>query len=663
MNGEIGQFALTLALCMALIQGVIPLVGTAVKKDAWLAVAAPAARAQALFLFVAYVCLSFAFVNHDFSLAYVAQNSNTQLPLFYLLSAVWGGHEGSILLWAVVLAGWTVAVTWLSGTLPTQIRAHVIAVMGLVSVGLLAFMLGTSSPFERLIPAAVEGKDLNPLLQDPGMIIHPPLLYMGYVGLAVPYAFAVAALIDGRVDAAWTRWTRPWTITAWLFLTLGIAIGSWWAYSELGWGGWWFWDPVENASFMPWLLATALIHSLAVTELRGAFRAWTVLLAIFGFSLSLLGTFLVRSGVLVSVHAFASDPERGTFILVFLVLVTGGALMLFAMRGARLSASTESAIFSRETLLLINNVLLVVASASVLVGTLYPLVLDALALGKISVGPPYFNRVFVPLMILLAITLGVGPAVRWKTDRIARLAPRLRAVAMASVVLAIVAVAVAAPLWSWSAAGALSLGLWILFTTALGIRDRLGSNGAGVRWRRLRPAFLGMSLAHIGFAIALIGITATSTWSVGKDLRMSPGVTYEVHGRQFLFVGVERHEGPNYTAARGEFHLLRGSDDPIVLFPEKRIYGSSGQAMTEAAVHIGAMQDIYLALGDAREQGAWAVRVQFKPLVRWIWLGPIIMALGGLLVVLDRRYRLRVHLDTAAHSTVSPANAVASRSA
>ena len=642
MLGELGQFALVMALCTAVIQSVVPLAGAALKVESWCAVAPASAQAQALFLAIAYACLTLAFIHHDFSLSYVAQNSNTALPTFYLISAVWGGHEGSILLWAVVLSGWTLAVACFSRTLPAAFRARVIAVMGMVSIGLLLFMLGPSNPFERLVPAALEGRDLNPLLQDPGMIIHPPLLYMGYVGLAVPFAFAVAALMDGRVDAAWTRWTRPWTTTAWLFLTLGIAIGSWWAYSELGWGGWWFWDPVENASFMPWLLATALIHSLAATEVRGAFRAWTVLLAIFGFSLSLLGTFLVRSGVLVSVHAFATDPSRGLFILLFLMVVVGGALALFAWRGARLSAHSDSDFFSRDTLLLVNNVLLVVASASILVGTLYPILLDGLNLGKISVGPPYFDRVFVPLVLPLVFLAGLGPLVRWRRDDWRRPLRRLWPLAVTCAALAVTGIALLAPSWSWLVACAISLSLWLFASTALAVVDRVRSPGPRVGLRSLKPAFIGMCLAHCGVAVAVVGVTLTSAWSVDKDVRMEVGESYDLLGRTISLIEMRQTKGPNYTALRAEIRI-RNEDgtSATTLYPEKRFYHSQGQPMTESAIHITPLEDVYVAIGEGVGEDAYAVRVQSRPMVRWIWLGPIIMAIGGLVAISDRRYRRR----------------------
>ena len=665
MIPEIGQFALALALCMALLQGVLPLAaGSAPGGAGWRAVAAPSCRAQALFLLIAYACLSWSFIAHDFSVAYVAQNSNTRLPLFYRLSAVWGGHEGSILLWALVLAGWSTAVSFLSSSLPEVFRARVLAVMGLISAGFLLFILATSSPFDRLVPAVVEGNDLNPLLQDPGMIVHPPLLYMGYVGLAVPFAFAIAALLDGRVDAAWTRWTRPWTTVAWLFLTLGIALGSWWAYYELGWGGWWFWDPVENASFMPWLVATALIHSQAVTEQRGGFRAWTVLLAIFGFSLSLLGTFLVRSGVLISVHAFATDPARGVFILAFLTLVVGGALLLFAWRGARVSGGGVNDLFSRETLLLVNNVLLVVASASVLLGTLYPLLMDALGVGKISVGPPYFNAVFVPLMLPLALLLGLGPMVRWKSDDARRHLRRLWPLFAAAMAIALGWVAMApSPRW-WLTAAGLGSALWIAASTLLMVSDRLRhARGEGAAARRLRPAFLGMCVAHLGFAVTVIGITGVSAWNQETDMRMVAGGSYEYAGYTLRFGEVTQVQGPNYVAQRGHVAVLRDGEQVALLTPEKRTYLAQAQPMTDAAINWSLARDVFVALGDPVDQGGWAVRVQVKPLIRLIWLGPLIMAIGGLLAVSDRRYRVPLRAAGPAVARAGPAPGTAGAAA
>ena len=638
MIGELGHLALILAFLVASVQGVVPLLGTWRRAPSWMAVAVSAARAQFLLMGISYLCLTHAFIVSDFSFSYVAQNSNTALPLVYRISAVWGAHEGSMLLWATVLAGWGFAVAAFSTSLPAVFRARVLAVIALVSVGFQLFLLLTSNPFERLLPAPLEGRDLNPLLQDPGMAAHPPMLYMGYVGLVVPFAFAVAALIEGRIDLAWTRWTRPWTTTAWAFLTGGIMLGSWWAYSELGWGGWWFWDPVENASFMPWLVATALIHSLAVTEQRGAFRAWTLLLAISGFSLSLLGAFLVRSGVLVSVHAFATDPARGLFILAFLGLVIGSALVLYAWRAARLAGGGDFDVCSRETFLLANNVLLVATSATVLLGTLYPLLLDALDAGKISVGPPYFDAVFVPLMLPLAALLGFAPLSRWKRDEWRRLWLKVRMPVLV-VVLASLALAFGTPA-SWAMAAGTGFALWIAAGVALGLRDRLRHRqGASMR-RALGRGFAGMSLAHLGAGVFIAGVTWTTGAGVERDVRLAPGESVEVSGYAFRFDGVASHLGPNYRALRGTVQVLRDGEPYSVLHPEKRTYLAQAEPMTEAAVEPGFTRDLYVALGEpVGTQGAWTMRVQYKPLVRWIWLGPLMMAIGGLLAAGDRRYR------------------------
>ncbi len=644
MIGELGHFALILAFVVASIQGVVPLLGAWRRIPAWTAVAVSAARAQFLLIGISYLCLTHLFIVSDFSFTYVAQNSNTALPLFYKVSAVWGAHEGSMLLWAAILAGWGFVVATLSASLPDTFRARVLAVIALVSVGFHLFMLLTSNPFERLLPAPPEGRDLNPLLQDPGMAAHPPLLYMGYVGLVVPFAFAVAALLEGRIDLAWTRWTRPWTTVAWAFLTSGIMLGSWWAYSELGWGGWWFWDPVENASFMPWLVATALIHSLAVTEQRGAFRAWTLLLAISGFSLSLLGTFLVRSGVLVSVHAFATDPARGVFILAFLGLVIGSALGLYAWRAARLAGGGSFEPCSRETFLLANNVLLVATSGTVLLGTLYPLLIDALGQGKISVGPPYFNAVFVPLMLPLAALLGFAPLARWKGDEWRRLLRKLR-LPFAVVAIASVALALGTPA-SWAMAAGTGFALWIVAGVVLGLRDRLRHrHGGGSVRRALGRGFTGMTLAHLGAAVFIAGVTWTTGAGVERDVRLAPGESATLAGYSFRFEGMSGHLGPNYRALRGALHVSRGGergDEPVaVLHPEKRTYISQAQPMTEAAVHAGFTRDLYVALGEpvGDADGAWTMQLQYKPLVRWIWLGPLMMAIGGLLAASDRRYR------------------------
>ena len=552
MIPELGHFALILALLTALVLAVAPFAGAGRGDPRWMAVAPSAAAGLFVFHLLAFACLAWGFAANDFSVLYVATNSNALLPLHYRIAAVWGAHEGSLLLWSLILSGWTLAVAARSRSLPPEVSARVLAVLGFIAAGFLCFMLFTSNPFARLLPAAIEGRDLNPLLQDIGLIVHPPVLYMGYVGLAVPFAFAVAALAEGRVDAAWTRWTRPWTTVAWTFLTLGIAGGSWWAYYELGWGGWWFWDPVENASFIPWLVATALIHSLAVAEKRDTFKAWTVLLAIFGFSLSLLGTFIVRSGVLVSVHAFASDPARGVFILAFLALVVGGALVLYAWRAARVAGVGRFAVCSRETMLLANNVLLTAAAAAVLLGTLYPLLMDSLGLGQISVGRPYFDRVFVPLMVPLAGVLAFGMLARWKRDRAGRLARLLAAVFAAAVAGGIVAA-----LLAHSAAAALGAGLalWIACSTLRAITARVRRPRDLLRLPR---GFLGMSLAHVGFAATLTGVCFVTVLEVEEVVRLAPGDSATVAGHEFRFRGVRDVAGPNYRAIRAEIEVTRG---------------------------------------------------------------------------------------------------------
>ena len=635
MIPELGHFALILALLTALVLAVAPFAG-AVRGDLrWMAVAPSAAAGLFVFHLLAFACLAWAFAANDFSVLYVATNSSALLPLHYRLAAVWGAHEGSLLLWSLILSGWTLAVAAKSRSLPPEVSARVLAVLGFIAAGFLCFMLFTSNPFARLLPAALAGRDLNPLLQDIGLIVHPPILYMGYVGLAVPFAFAVAALAEGRVDAAWTRWTRPWTTVAWTFLTLGIAGGSWWAYYELGWGGWWFWDPVENASFIPWLVATALIHSLAVAEKRDTFKAWTVLLAIFGFSLSLLGTFIVRSGVLVSVHAFASDPARGVFILAFLALVVGGALALYAWRAGRVAGAGRFAILSRETMLLANNVLLTAAAAAVLLGTLYPLLLDSLGLGQISVGRPYFDRVFVPLMVPLAGVLAFGMLARWKRDRAARLGRLLAAVFVAAA-----AGAVAAAFLAHSAAAALGAGLalWIACSTLRAVAERVRRPRDLLRLPR---GFLGMSLAHVGFAASLAGVCFVTVLEVEEVVRLAPGESATVSGHEFRFRGVRDVAGPNYRAVRGEIEVTREGRTVARLAPEKRTYFSQSQPMTEAGIDPGLTRDLYAALGEPLGDGAWSVRLHYKPFVRWIWLGAILMAFGGVLAATDRRYRRR----------------------
>ncbi len=642
MIPELGHFALIVALALALVQATLPLIGAARGIPSFVAVARPAAQGQFVFVAIAFGCLAWAFVNSDFSVLYVTEHSNSHLPLQYRFAAVWGGHEGSLLLWVQILTIWMVAVTVFSRKLPDEMVARILAVMAMVSIGFLLFMLMTSDPFERLLPAAAEGRDLNPLLQDPGMVGHPPTLYMGYVGFSVAFAFAIGALIEGRLDAAWARWTRPWTIAAWIFLTLGIAMGSAWAYYELGWGGWWFWDPVENASFMPWLVGTALLHSLAVTEKRGGFKAWTVLLAIVAFSLSLLGTFLVRSGVLTSVHAFATDPRRGIFILIFLALVVGGSLTLFAWRAPRVGLGGRFEAMSKESMLLMNNVLLTVAAAAVLLGTLYPLLLDALGLGKISVGPPYFDSVFLPLMAPALFLMGIGPIARWREASLPSLAQRLKWALGVSVVTALLLPALLGE-WTAMRSFGLLLAFWVFGSTATALVVKLRAQpGQGLisRLRAIPRAQLGMLLAHTGIGVFVIGVTMVKSYEVERDLKMDVTDTATVGGYVFRFDGVREARGPNYVAERGTVTVTRNGAAAFTLHPEKRNYGPQEATMTEASIHTGLTRDLYVSLGEPVGAQAWTVRIYYKPFVIWIWGGCVVMALGGLLAALDRRYRV-----------------------
>ncbi|MCZ6882006.1 MAG: heme lyase CcmF/NrfE family subunit [Gammaproteobacteria bacterium] len=639
MIPEIGQFALILALCIAVVQSVLPLSGAALGVQRWIALAKPAALGQFLFVAIAYACLTWAFIDHDFSVLYVAKNSNSQLPFLYLISGVWGSHEGSLLLWSLILAGWSAAVALFSSSVPLVMRARVLGVMGLVSIGFLLFILLTSNPFERLLPGIAEGSDLNPLLQDVGLAIHPPMLYLGYVGFSVAFAFSIAALLSGSVDSAWARWSRPWTNIAWLFLTLGIALGSWWAYYELGWGGWWFWDPVENASFMPWLVGTALMHSLAITEKRGTFKAWTALLAIFAFSLSLLGTFLVRSGVLTSVHAFASDPERGIFILGFLGIVIGGSLALYSWRAPMLKSAAKTQFLSREMALLSNNIFLTVAAAAILLGTLYPIAIDAMG-GKISIGPPYFNLVFLSLTAPLGLLIGVGMLIRWRSDTSQRLRSRLLPPAIIAVVVALL-LSFSLPEWLWLGFAGLAMSLWIASSVVLAIYERFSRRSFVSALRSTPAGFYGMIFGHLGIAVFITGITLTSLYNQEKDLRMAPGDVYTVAGYQFLFKGVKDYEVENYVATRGSFEVTSENGRfEVNMFPEKRIYPVQQSPMTEAAIDAGLARDLFIALGEPLDdKGAWAIRIYYKPFIRWIWMGAIIMALGGLFAASDRRYR------------------------
>ena len=643
MIAELGHFSLIIALLMALVQGVLPLAGAHTGRSAWTALARPAARGQFLFVLLAYACLTQVFIANDFSVLLAARHSNSSLPLIYRITAVWGNHEGSILLWSLILAGWTLAVSIFSRQLDDTMLARVLGVMGLVSCGFLLFTLFTSNPFERLLPAAPDGQDLNPLLQDPGMVIHPPMLYMGYVGFVVAFAFAIAALLAGRLDTAWARWSRPWTTVAWCFLTAGIALGSFWAYYELGWGGWWFWDPVENASFMPWLVGTALIHSLAVTEKRGGFKMWTALLAILAFSLSLLGTFIVRSGVLSSVHAFASDPARGVFILGFLSVVVGGSLALFAWRAPRVGLGGSFAPVSRESMLLANNVLLVVAAAAVLLGTLYPLVIDALGMGKLSVGPPYFSAVFVPLIAPALFLMGVGPLTRWREASAIDLARRLRWAAAVSLLSALIAPFFLGH-WTPMIGLGLLLGAWVASTALLNLFSRLREHpapGWAARLAAQPGSYYGMLLAHFGVSVFIVGVTVVSGFSSESDVRMEPGDVAQVGGYSFELKAVNPVTGPNYTALRATVAVSIDGQDLGRLEPERRLYQVSRMAMTEVAIDRGLRRDLYVALGEPVGPTAWSVRLHHKPLVNWIWGGCVLMALGGLLAVMDRRYRTR----------------------
>jgi cytochrome c-type biogenesis protein CcmF len=649
MIPEIGHFALILALFIAFVQAVFPIVGAARGDVRWMAMARPAALTQFLFVALAYGCLTYAFITNDFSVAYVAENSNSALPLIYRIAGVWGAHEGSLLLWLLILNVWMASVAIFSRSLTQAFVARVLGVMGLISIGFLLFMLTTSDPFTRLLPAALQGRDLNPLLQDPGLASHPPMLYMGYVGFSVAFSFAIAALLGGQLDSAWARWSRPWTTAAWVFLTIGITLGSWWAYNELGWGGWWFWDPVENASFMPWLVGTALMHSLAVTEKRGVFKNWTVLLALFAFSLSLLGTFLVRSGVLTSVHAFAVDPARGVFILIFLGVVVGGSLLLYAWRAPRVRSSGEFKLLSRETLLLGNNIVLVVAACSVLLGTLYPLFLEALNLGKISVGPPYFDTVFVPLMVVLIVLLGIGPTARWKHDDGASLMRRLRVSLFLSLGAGVVALAVLRGEASIMVVVSVLLAAWIVFTTLANLRHRYSREAGLVRsLRRLPRGFVGMTLAHLGVAVFTLGVAFSGAYSSDKDVALGPGDSYTLSGYQFRFNGMREMNGPNYVARQASVTVSRDGRKIADLRPQKRIYEARGMPMTEAAVDVGLFRDLYVALGESVGDGRWSLRLYYKPFVRWIWTGALIMALGGGVAASDRRYRLARQRQAAA---------------
>lgn len=642
MIPEIGNFCLILALALAIVQTVFPIIGAANGNYAWMALARPVARLQFLFVGISFLILTYSFLIHDFSVAYVAHNSNSMLPAMYRISAVWGAHEGSLLLWALILSGWTIAVTFYSQRLPIQFLARVVGVMGSVSIGFLLFMLLTSNPFDRLFPAPLDGDDLNPLLQDPGLIIHPPMLYMGYVGFSVAFGFAIAALLGGNLDSSWARWSRPWTILAWMFLTIGIALGSWWAYYELGWGGWWFWDPVENASFMPWLVGTALIHSFAATEKRDVFKNWTILLAISAFALSLLGTFLVRSGVITSVHAFATDPTRGIFILILLGIYVGGSLLLYAWRAPSTMKSGQFKLFSRETFLLFNSVFLIVAMLAILLGTLYPLFVESLGHGKLSVGAPYFNAVFIPLMLPVVFLIGIGAIVRWKQDEYQRVWKQLRFLMISSIVIGITLALVFFDNNLFRTCAGIVAALWVILTSLAAFNARLKNRQNKLAALQTIPrGFYGMTIAHIGFAVCIVGITITTQHSVDIHKRMQPGDSVEFAGHNFLLASIDLVPGPNYQASQATVKVTRNGKDVTTLRTQKRIYTVRNMPMTEAGIDSNFTRDLYVSLGEPLDDTAWSIRLYHKPFVFWLWLGSALMSLGGLLAATDRRYRVK----------------------
>ena len=650
MIPELGHVALALALCLAVAQAFFGLAGPIFNKPGWSAAAKPVSIGHFVFVCIAYAALTHAFIVHDFSVAYVANHSNSQLPLMYRISGVWGGHEGSMLLWILMLATWGALLGVFTRSIPLQTAAKVIGVMGVVSVAFMWFTLATSNPFDRLIPAALDGRDLNPLLQDPGLVIHPPMLYMGYVGFAVAFSFAIAAMIEGKLDSQWARWIRPWTAAAWAFLTIGIALGSWWAYYELGWGGWWFWDPVENASFMPWLIGTALLHSLAVTERRGLFKGWTLLLAVSAFSLSLLGTFLVRSGVLVSVHAFATDPDRGLFILAMLMFFIGGALALYAWRAPQLAQKGGFAPLSRETFLLANNMLFVVATLLILFGTLYPLFLDGLGLGKISVGPPYFNTVFIIPTLPLVLLMGLGMHATWKKTDWSQLKGKLWPFALGALLFALIVPLVVYGQFGLMKFVGIMLGVWVMAVAFIDPVKYL------LRKRSLRGysrTMISMCFAHFGIGLFVIGVTMVETYGIARDIGMKPGDTVVVEDYSFTLTGTSNVQGANYTAVRGEVIVEKDGEQVTVLYPEKRTYLVQQNPMTEAAIHARISRDLFVAMGEPLGQGAWSMRIQYKPFIRLIWLGALIMALAAFFGISDKRYRVRSE-EPAVRKTAAP---------
>lgn len=643
MIAELGHFALIISLAFSVLLSIYPLWGVQCENQAMMRSARPLSIGMFLMILISFITLSWAFYANDFTISYVANNSNSALPWFYRLTALWGAHEGSLLLWVLIQAGWTVAVAICSRGMPLESVARVLAVMGMIGVGFLLFIILTSNPFDRTLPYfPVDGRDLNPLLQDPGLIFHPPMLYMGYVGFSVAFSFAIASLMAGRLDTAWARWSRPWTTAAWVFLTLGIALGSWWAYYELGWGGWWFWDPVENASFMPWIAGTALIHSLAVTEKRGTFKAWTVLLAISAFSLSLLGTFLVRSGVLVSVHAFASDPARGLFILAFLVVVIGGSLLLYALRASTIRVRGNADLVSRENALLANNVLLVAALVVVLLGTLLPLVHKQLGLGSVSIGEPFFNLLFTWLSVPFAFLLGIGPLIRWKRDNVSRVKKELIFGGVLSVASGISLVWFFTDTFIPMAALGAVMGLWIIILQLVEVYQRATHrHGLMKGLGQIGRSHFAMVLGHIGFAVSIIGISMVQNYDVERDVKMTPGERITIQGYEFYFAGLRDNDGPNYDGFIADFELFKDGKFINTLHAEKRFYTVQRSMMTEAAIDSGITRDLYVAMGERLSDGSWAIRLYYKPFVRWIWFGALMMSIGGILAISDKRYRFR----------------------
>ena len=642
MLAEIGQFTLIIACMLSLLQTVYPLYGIYARQQNAIESAKLLTILQFVFVALSFVILSYLFLINDFTVTYIATNSNSALPWYYRLSAVWGAHEGSLLLWVLLLSLWSTAVAVMSKRLPIESIARVLAVLGLLSLGFYLFVILTSNPFLRTLPYfPVDGRDLNPLLQDIGLILHPPMLYMGYVGFSVAFAFAIAALMEGRLDSAWAKWSRPWTMAAWVFLTVGIALGSWWAYYELGWGGWWFWDPVENASFMPWIAGTALIHSLAVSEKRGVFKSWTVLLAISAFSLSLLGTFLVRSGILVSVHAFASDPARGLFILAFLILIIGGSLLLYAVQAPKVKSRGRYQLLSRETMLLTNNILLIAALIVVLLGTLLPLVHKEIGLGSISIGEPFFNNMFSILIVPFALFLGVAPLVRWKRQSIKELFKPLLHSLLISIILTITFLFSFASHFTWLALMGVFLGAWILSATCYELFLRATHRYTLVKGlTKLGYSHWAMSIGHAGFAVMIIGITMVQNYDIERDVKLAVGESIAFEHYDFHFDAVNDLQGKNYTGSVGIFTIKKDGKYVTTMKPEKRIYTVQRMPMTEAAINAGVTRDLYIAMGEVLPDGAWAVRIYYKPFIRWIWFGPLMMGFAGILMMLDRRYRV-----------------------